>query len=96
MVMPDPDIDDPDLDDRILDAPYRGPVVMPSADPRDLDPVPEPLRPTPFRLTLWTAVVLGMFVIIAALFFFGQFMPTSNPTAATNPPAKQIQSTDSG
>src|SRR5262249_55057564 len=74
--MPDPDIDERDIDDRILEAPYQGPVDVPPDKPEDIDPVPEPLRPTGRRLTLWTIVVVGLFLIVSVLFTIGEFMHT--------------------
>jgi hypothetical protein len=88
--------DDRDVDDRILEAPDRGPVSIPPADPASLDPVPEPLRPTPWRLTVWTGVVIGLFLLVGGFFFLGEVAENPNPATATNPPANQTGSAGSG
>jgi hypothetical protein len=96
LVMPNPDLDERDVEDRILDAPPAGPVAVPPSEAQDIDPVPEPLRPTPLRLTLWTAAVVGLFLVVAALFILGEFIRSPYPTSATIPPAKSYPSTDRG
>ena len=93
--MPDLDIDDRDPDDLPFEKPHKAPLPPAPIELTEIDPVPEPLRPTAWRLTSWTLVAFLFFVLVGAVFLGLQIMNGPNSTTATNPPATAVKQTQS-